>query len=211
MDKVKSILVSQPQPEGDKNPYFDLAQKHNLKIDFRSFIHVEGVDAKDFRTQKINILDHSAIILTIKNAADHFFRMCEETRVTVPEGMKYYCVSEAIAYYLQKYVVYRKRKIFFGGNTFSDLVEVLKKHKSEKFLLPCIDDLKPTILQSLDALCGLRPALSIWSRERIAVLSLQPGSHPLFPPPRLTSRTGANQCSTPSPRLLLRLMPAANS
>ena len=152
MDKVKSILVSQPQPEGDKNPYFDLAQKHNLKIDFRSFIHVEGVDVKDFRSQKINILDHSAIILTSKNAADHFFRMCEETRVTVPESMKYYCVSEAIAYYLQKYVVYRKRKIFFGGNTFSDLVEVLKKHKSENFLLPCIDDLKPTILQSLDAL-----------------------------------------------------------
>ncbi|MCF8275096.1 MAG: uroporphyrinogen-III synthase [Flavobacteriales bacterium] len=150
MEKVKSILVSQPQPEGDKNPYFDLAEKHNLKIDFRSFIHVEGVEAKDFRTQKINILDHSAIILTSKNAADHFFRICEETRVTVPEGMKYFCVSEAIAYYLQKYVVYRKRKIFFGGNTFHELIEVLKKHKGENFLLPCIDDLKPSIPESLD-------------------------------------------------------------
>ncbi|TNF23656.1 MAG: uroporphyrinogen-III synthase [Bacteroidetes bacterium] len=152
MDKVKSILVSQPQPEGEKNPYFDLAQKHNLKIDFRSFIHVEGVDVKDFRTQKVNILDHSAIILTSKNAADHFFRICEETRTTVPEGMKYFCVSEAIAYYLQKYVVYRKRKIFFGGNTFKDMADILKKHKSEKFLLPCIDDLKPSIPETLDSL-----------------------------------------------------------
>ena len=113
MERVKSILVSQPKPEGDKSPYFDLAEKHNLKIDFRQFIHVEGVDAKDFRTQKVNILDHTAILLTSKNAADHFFRMCEETRVTVPETMKYFCVSEAIAFYLQKYVVYRKRKIFF--------------------------------------------------------------------------------------------------
>ncbi|MBI1289161.1 MAG: uroporphyrinogen-III synthase [Flavobacteriales bacterium] len=152
MDKVKSILVSQPKPEGDKNPYFNLAQKHNLKIDFRSFIHVEGVDVKDFRTQKVNILDHSAIILTSKNAADHFFRICEETRVTVPEGMKYFCVSEAIAYYLQKYVVYRKRKIFYGGNTFKDMVDVLKKNKGEKFLLPCIDDLKPSIPETLDSL-----------------------------------------------------------
>ncbi|MFT4545465.1 MAG: uroporphyrinogen-III synthase [Bacteroidia bacterium] len=152
MDKVKSILVSQPKPEGDKSPFFDLADKHNLKIDFRSFIHVEGVDAKDFRTQKVNILDHTAIILTSKNAADHFFRMCEETRVIVPETMKYFCVSEAIAFYLQKYVVYRKRKIFSGGNTFRDLVEVLKKHKGENFLLPCINDLKPTVPESLDAL-----------------------------------------------------------
>ena len=152
MDKVKSILVSQPKPEGDKSPYFDLADKHNLKIDFRSFIHVEGVDAKDFRTQKVNVLDHTAIILTSKNAADHFFRICEETRVTVPETMKYFCVSEAIAYYLQKYVVYRKRKIFYGGNTFRDLVEVIKKHKGENYLLPCIDGLKPTVPESLDAL-----------------------------------------------------------
>lgn len=152
MDRVKSILVSQPKPEGDKSPYFDLAEKHNLKIDFRSFIHVEGVEAKDFRTQKINILDHSAVIFTSKNAADHFFRICEETRVTVPESMKYYCVSEAIAFYLQKFVVYRKRKIFYGGNNFKDLVEVLKKHKSETFLLPCIDDLKPEVPQALDNL-----------------------------------------------------------
>ena len=153
MDKVKSILVSQPKPDNDKkNPYFDLADKHNLKVDFRSFIHVEGVEAKDFRTQKVNILDHTAVILTSKNAADHFFRICEETRVTVPESMKYFCVSEAIAYYLQKYVVYRKRKIFYGGNTFRDLIEVLKKHKGENFLLPCIDDLKPSVPSLLDEL-----------------------------------------------------------
>jgi uroporphyrinogen-III synthase len=152
MDKVKSILVSQPKPEGDKNPYFDLADKHNLKIDFRSFIHVEGVPAKEFRTQKVNILEHTAVILTSKNAADHFFRICEETRVTVPETMKYFCVSEAIAYYLQKYVVYRKRKIFYGGNTFKDLIEVLKKHKGENFLLPSIEDLKPTVPSLLDEL-----------------------------------------------------------
>lgn len=152
MEKVKSILVSQPQPEGDKNPYFDLAEKHNLKIDFRSFIHVEGVPAAEFRSQRVNILEHTAVILTSKNAADHFFRICEETRVTVPESMKYFCVSEAIAYYLQKYVVYRKRKIFYGGNTFKDLMDVLKKHKGESFLLPCIDDLKPTVPESLDEL-----------------------------------------------------------
>ncbi|MDP6908198.1 MAG: uroporphyrinogen-III synthase [Flavobacteriales bacterium] len=152
MDKVKSILVSQPRPEGDKSPYFDLADKHKLKVDFRSFIHVEGVDVQQFRSQKINVLEHTAVIFTSKNAADHFFRICEETRVTVPESMKYFCVSETIAYYLQNYVVYRKRKIFYGGNTFRELIEVLKKHKGEKFLLPCINDLKPTVPKLLDDL-----------------------------------------------------------
>ncbi len=152
MDKVKSILVSQPRPEGDKSPYFDLADKHKLKVDFRSFIQVEGVDVQQFRSQKINVLEHTAVIFTSKNAADHFFRICEETRVTVPESMKYFCVSETIAYYLQNYVVYRKRKIFYGGNTFRELIDVLKKHKGEKFLLPCINDLKPTVPKLLDDL-----------------------------------------------------------
>jgi len=152
LDKVKSILVSQPRPEGDKSPYFDLANKHKLKVDFRSFIHVEGVDVQDFRSQKINILDHTAVIFTSKNAANHFFRICEETRVTVPESMKYFCVSETIAFYLQNYIVYRKRKIFYGGNTFRELIDVLKKHKGEKFLLPCINDLKPTVPKMLDDL-----------------------------------------------------------
>jgi len=150
MDRVKSILVSQPKPEGDKSPYFDLAEKHNLKIDFRPFIQVEGVDVKTFRSQRVNILEHSAIILTSKNAADHFFRICEEARVTVPESMKYFCVTEAIAFYLQNYVVYRKRKIFSGKTDFSSLVEVIRKHKSENYYLPCSDQMKPDVAALLD-------------------------------------------------------------
>ena len=105
-NKIKTILVSQPKPESDKSPYFDLAKKCKVKIDFRPFIHVEGLTAKEFRQQKISILSHNAVIFTSKNAMDHFFRMCEATRITVPEDMKYFCVSEAIAYYLQKYITY---------------------------------------------------------------------------------------------------------
>ena len=116
--KIKSILVTQPRPEGDKSPYFDLQKKFALKIDFRPFIHVEGVSAKDFRTQKVNILDHTAVIMTSRNAVDHFFRLCIEMRITVPETMKYFCISESTAYYLQKYVLFRKRKIFHGKQTF---------------------------------------------------------------------------------------------
>jgi len=150
MDKVKSILVSQPRPEGDKSPYFDLAAKHNLKIDFRPFIQVEGVDVKDFRAQRVNILEHSAIIFTSKNSADHFFRICEEARVTVPESMKYFCVTEAIGFYLQNYVVYRKRKIFCGKTDFASLVEVIRKHKNEKYYLPCSDQMKADVPALLD-------------------------------------------------------------
>ena len=150
MDKVKSILVSQPKPESDKSPYFELASKHNIKIDFRPFIHVEGVGAQEFRTQKVSIPEHSAIILTSRNAADHFFRICEEMRITVPDSLKYFCVSEAIAYYLQKYVVYRKRKIFHGKQTFNDLMTILKKHKNETFLLPCSDLYKESTIKTLD-------------------------------------------------------------
>lgn len=150
MDKVKSILVSQPRPEGDKSPYFDLAEKHNLKIDFRPFIQVEGVDIKDFRAQRVNILEHSAIILTSKNAADHFFRICEEARVTVPESMKYFCVTESIGFYLQNYVVYRKRKIFCGKTDFASLVDVIRKHKNERYYLPCSDQMKPDVTALLD-------------------------------------------------------------
>ena len=150
MDKVKSILVSQPKPESDKSPYFELAEKHKIKIDFRPFIHVEGVEAQEFRTQRINLPEHTAVILTSRNAADHFFRICEEMRVTVPDSMKYFCVSEAIAYYLQKYVVYRKRKIFHGKQTFSDLMSLLKKHKQEKFLLPCSDLYKESTIETMD-------------------------------------------------------------
>lgn len=148
--KVKTILVSQPKPDTDKSPYFDLSEKCKVKIDFRPFIHVEGIASKDFRQDKINILDHTAIILTSRNAVDHFFRICEELRVTVPDTMKYFCISESTAYYLQKYVVYRKRKIFHGRQTFSDLMDLIKKHKTEKYLLPCSDILKADIPELLD-------------------------------------------------------------
>jgi uroporphyrinogen-III synthase len=147
---IKTILVSQPKPEGEKSPYFDLAEKYKLKIDFRPFIHVEGIGAQEFRTQRVHIPDHSAIIMTSKNAVDHFFRICEETRFTVPDDLKYFCISEAIALYLQKYVTYRKRKIFFGKQTIDDLVDSMKKHKNEKFLLPCTDILSDKIPETLE-------------------------------------------------------------
>lgn len=147
---IKSILVSQPKPEGDKSPYYDLVENYKLKIDFRQFIKVEGVDAKDFRTQKINLQDHTAIILTSKVAIDHFFRIAEETRFEVPDTMKYFCITEAIALYLQKYVPYRKRKIFFGKQTIDELAEIMKKHKEEKFLLPCTDILRDNIPDTLE-------------------------------------------------------------
>ena len=146
---IKTILVSQPKPTSDKSPYFDLAEKYNLKIDFRSFIHVEGIDAQEFREQKVDLNEHSAVILTSKTAVDHYFRIAEEMRFTVPDSMKYFCISEAIAYYLQKYVPFRKRKIFHGRQTIVDLVDTLKKHKKEKFILPCTDMLRdriPTVL-----------------------------------------------------------------
>ena len=137
--KVKSILVTLPKPDSEKSPYFELAKKYNLKIDFRSFIHVEGVPAKDFRKEKINPSDFTAVIFTSRNAVDHFFRICEEMRQEVSPEMKYFCISETIALYLQKYIQYRKRKIFFGKLTAADLAEVLKKHVGETFLYPCSD------------------------------------------------------------------------
>jgi len=137
--KVKSILVTLPKPENDKSPYFALAEKYNLKLDFRGFIHVEGVSAKDIRKEKMNFADYTAIIFTSKNAVDHFFRVCEEMRYEVSPELKYFCISETIALYLQKYIQYRKRKIFFGKQTAKDLEDVLKKHNKEKFLFPCSD------------------------------------------------------------------------
>jgi uroporphyrinogen-III synthase len=137
--KVKSILVTQPKPETDKSPFYDLAKKLNLKIDFRSFIHVEGIPAKDFRKEKISPLDFTAVIFTSRNAIDHYFRVCEEMRIEVPAEMKYFCITEAVALYMQKYVQYRKRKISIGKQTTADLIELLKKHKTEKFFYPCTD------------------------------------------------------------------------
>lgn len=147
---VKTILVSQPKPASDKSPYFDLAQKYKLKIDFRPFINVVGVTAREFRAQKIDFGLHTAVILTSKTSVDNFFRIAEETRYKVPESLKYFCISEAIAYYLQKYVVYRKRKIFFGKQSITDLVDVLKKHKNERYVLPCSDILRQNIPDTLE-------------------------------------------------------------
>jgi len=137
--KIKKILVSQPKPITAKDPYYDLAESNNIKIDFRPFIQVEGVLTKDFRTQKIAILDHTAVVFTSRTAIDHFFRVCEDMRITVPDNMKYFCISEATAHYLQKYIVYRKRKIFHSTGKFTDLIEVLKKHKEESFFVPLSD------------------------------------------------------------------------
>jgi len=151
--KVKTILVSQPAPKTENSPYFELANKQKVKIDFRSFIHVEGATSKEIRVQKIDLSNFTAIIFTSRNAVDHFFRIADEMRYTVPDTLKYFCESEAIAYYLQKYVVYRKRKIYVGKKTFPELIKLIKKHKSEKFLLPCSDKLKqliPTELNDLD-------------------------------------------------------------
>jgi uroporphyrinogen-III synthase len=150
--RIKTILVSQPKPDNDKNPYIDLARKHNLIIDFRQFIKVEGLSAQDFRLQRIEILAHQAVILTSKLSVDHYFRMCNEMRITVPESMKYFCINEQTAYYLQKYIQYRKRKIFFGHGTIGDLVDVIKKNKEEKFLLPVSDVHKESIIDFLDEL-----------------------------------------------------------
>ena len=148
--KVKTILVSQPKPESDKSPYFEVGTKHKITIDFRPFIHIEGVQEIDFRQDRVNILDHTAVIFTSRNAVDHYFRIAKESRQTIPDSMKYFCISESTAYYLQKYVVYRKRKIFHGKQRFAELIDVMKKHKKETFLLPCSDILKKEIPELLE-------------------------------------------------------------
>jgi len=139
MRKVKSILVTQDPPTDPNSPYLKLAEKYNLKVDFRSFIQVEPVPLKEFRKQKIEILNHTAIIFTSRNAVDHFFTICKELKIEMPPDMKYFCVSEQTSNYLQKYIVIRKRKIFTGLKTAQDLFEILKKHKNEKYLFPCSD------------------------------------------------------------------------
>ena len=148
--KIKSILVSQPAPN-ESSPYLEIAKKEKIKIDFRPFIHVQGLDAKELRTQKIDLTQYTGIILTSKNAVDHYFRLAEEMRFAVPDSMRYICQSEAIANYLQKHIVYRKRKISFGEKNFSDLSPLSKKHPSEKYLLPSSDILTPEIPRVLDA------------------------------------------------------------
>ena len=139
MKPVRSILVSQPEPQKVNSPYFNLAKKFDLKVDFRSFIQVDAVPEKEFRKQKITILDHTAIIFTSKNAIDHFFRIVKAQKLEVPAEMKYFCVTEHTANYLQKYITVRKRKVFIGQKTAKDLIELFKKHKKETFLFPCSD------------------------------------------------------------------------
>ncbi len=134
--KVSKILVSQPRPATEKSPYFSIAEKHNVQIDFCSFIKVEGVTAKEFRQQKVSILDHTAIVFLSRHAIDHFFTLCKELRVTIPDDMKYFCLSETISLYIQKYVQYRKRKVFFGNGHIQDLDPLFAKHKTEKYFVP---------------------------------------------------------------------------
>jgi uroporphyrinogen-III synthase len=151
MTRIKKILVSQPKPESDKSPYFELAEKNNVRIDFRPFIQVEGVSVKEFRKTRVDLLSHSAVIFTSKHAIDNYFRIAEEMRLTIPDSMKYFCKSETIAYYLQKYIVYRKRKIFYSPTgKFPELMESIHKHKDEYFLVPLSNTHKEEIPKMLD-------------------------------------------------------------
>ncbi len=148
---IKTILISQPEPSNDNSPYSKLISKHKIKIDYRSFIHVEGLTAKEVRAQKVDFSKFQNIVLTSRNSVDHFFRIAEEMRFKVPDQTKYFCQSEAVAYYLQKYVVYRKRKIYVGNNNFNDLEATFIKFQREKFLVPTSGSLNPDIVKTLDS------------------------------------------------------------
>lgn len=153
MSKVKNILISQPTPvELEKSPYGEIIRKYNVHIDFYKFFKIEGIGTREFRDEKIYINEFSAVIFNSKHAVDHFFRLAKEVRVDVPETMKYFCMSESIAYYLQKYVTFRKRKIFFTEQDMNQLVELMKKHKGETFLLPCSEDHNREIPDALEQL-----------------------------------------------------------
>ena len=148
--KVSRILVSQPQPAiPEKSPFFELARRQRITVDYHPFIRVAGVSLKEFRQQRVEILDHTAVIFTSRTTVDSFFRICEEARITVPETMKYICQTEAVALYLQKYIVYRKRKISFADGSFTNLIELLIKHKEEKFLLALSEPHKPELPETL--------------------------------------------------------------
>ncbi len=168
--KVKTILVSQPEPKMENSPYQSLVDRTKVKIDFRSFIHVEGVPAKEVREQKVDLTKYTAIILTSRNSVDHFFRVAEEMRFKIPDTLKYFCQSEAVAYYLQKYVVYRKRKIYVGKRTFPELIPLIKKHKNESFLLPSTDKLKDLVPEELDSL-GIKWKIATFFKTVISDLS----------------------------------------
>ena len=149
--KIKSILVSQPPPADiQKSPYNKLIDKYKISVDYFKFIKIDGIPSKEFRQARVNILDYSAVIFTSRQAVDHFFRIAKEVRANIPEDMKYFCISESTAYYLQNYVQYRKRKIFHGKQSFADLMEVIKKHKDNKFLFPCSEIHKQDIPNALE-------------------------------------------------------------
>ncbi|MDR2388618.1 MAG: uroporphyrinogen-III synthase [Tannerellaceae bacterium] len=149
--KIKRLLVSQPKPASDKSPYFDIAERFGVEIDFRPFIKIEPLSAKEFRQQRISILDYTAVIFTARTAVDHFFHLCEELRVTIPESMKYFCMTEAIAVYLQKYTIYRKRKIFFSRTgKLEELATIIGKHTKEIYLAPVSDIHKDNLFALLN-------------------------------------------------------------
>lgn len=149
---IKKILVSQPKPSSEKSPYYDIAERFGVELVFRPFIKVEGITAREFRNQKVSILDHTAIVFTSRHAIDHFFTLAKELRVTIPEDMKYFCVTETIALYIQKYVQYRKRKVFFGETgRMDDLLPTMAKHKTEKYLVPLSDVHSDSLARLLDS------------------------------------------------------------
>ena len=149
---IKKILVSQPKPSSEKSPYYDIASKYGVELVFRPFIKVEGITAKEFRAQKVNILDYTAVVFTSRHAIDNYFTLAKEMRVTIPEDMKYFCVTETISLYIQKYVQYRKRKVFFGTTgKIDDLIPTMAKHKTEKYLVPMSDVHNDSIAKMLDA------------------------------------------------------------
>lgn len=150
LKKVESILVSQPKPTDPNTPYSKLAEKYKIKIDFRPFIQIDPITIKDFRKQKIDFLAFTAVIFTSRNAVDHFFRLATESKIEIPASMKYFCISEQTAHYLQKYIVIRKRKIFTGDKTANDLIEVIKKHPKEKYIFPCSNVRKEDIPEFLE-------------------------------------------------------------
>ena len=148
---IKKMLVSQPQPESGKSPYYDIAKKYGIEVDFRPFIKIEPLPAKEFRQQKISILDFTAIVFTARTAVDHFFNLSEELRIIIPETMKYFCTTETIAVYLQKYIIYRKRKIFYSPTgKLEDFVKLIGKHPKEKYLVPVSDVHKNDLMLSLN-------------------------------------------------------------
>lgn len=169
--EIKEILVSQPQPAiVEKSPFYELAKSNKINITYKPFIKIEGVSLKEFRSQRTEILDYSAVIFTSRTTVDNFFRICEEARITVPETMKYFCITEAIALYLQKYIIYRKRKIFFADGQFDHFMESILKHKDEKFILALAEPHNPEVPETLKRL-GVNHASIIFARTVSADLS----------------------------------------